>query len=56
MLRDFVDLSPGQRRTVSLGGLRPEPNQSTTLTVKIEAAPGETNLADNTRSITFVMQ
>jgi hypothetical protein len=56
MLRDFVDLSPGQRRTVSLGGLRAEPNQPTTLTVKIDAAPGETNLADNTKTITFVMQ
>ena len=56
MLRDFVDLTPGQRRTVSLGGLRAEPNQPTTLTLKIDSVPGETNLADNTKTITFVMQ
>jgi hypothetical protein len=56
VFRDFVNLSPGQRRTVSLGGLRPEPNQPTTLTTRIDAAPGETNLGDNTKTITFVMQ
>jgi hypothetical protein len=56
MLRDLVDLSPGQRRTVSLGGLRAKPNQPTTLTINIDAAPGETNLADNTKTVTFVMQ
>jgi hypothetical protein len=56
VFRDFVNLSPGQRRTVSLGGLRPAANQPTTLTARIDAAPGETNLGDNTKTITFVMQ
>jgi hypothetical protein len=54
--RDFVDLSPGQRRTISLGDLRAELDQPTTLTIRIDAAPGQTNLADNTKTITFVMQ
>jgi hypothetical protein len=56
VFRDFVDLSPGQRRTITLNGLRAEPNQPTTLTARIDAAPGETNLSDNTKTITFVMQ
>jgi hypothetical protein len=56
MVRDFVDLSPGQRRTVKLGGLRAQPGTPTTLTVKIDTAPGETNTADNTKVIVFVMQ
>jgi hypothetical protein len=56
MVRDFVDLAPGQRRTVKLGTLRAQPGATTTLTVAIEAAPGETNLADNSKTITFVMQ
>lgn len=55
MVRDFVDLTPGQRRTVDLGGLRAQPGTPTTLTVKIDTAPGETNTADNSKVITFVM-
>jgi hypothetical protein len=56
MVRDFVDFGPGQRRTVKLGGLRPQAGVPTTLTVKIDTAPGETNVADNSKVITFVMQ
>jgi hypothetical protein len=56
MVRDFVDLSPAQRRTVRLGGLRAQPGTPITLTVKIDTVPGETNTADNTKVITFVMQ
>src|SRR5579859_613936 len=56
MVRDFVDLVPGQRRTVKLGGLRPQPGVPTTLTVKIDAAPGQVNVADTTKTIAFVMQ
>jgi hypothetical protein len=56
MVRDFVNLAPGQRRTVKLGGLRPQPGGPTTLTVKIDTAPGETSVADNSKAITFVMQ
>jgi hypothetical protein len=56
MVRDFVDLTPGQRQTVSLGGLRVEPRQTTTLTVKIDSVPGETNVADNTKTTILLMQ
>jgi hypothetical protein len=56
MVRDFVDLTPGQTRTVSLGGLRLVSGLPTTLTVKIDAAPGETNLTDNAKAITLQMQ
>jgi hypothetical protein len=55
MVRDFVNLNPGQRRTVQLGGLHPVVGQATTLVVKIDTAPGETNTADNTKTITFIM-
>ncbi len=56
MVRDFVDLAPGQRRTVKLGGLRAQPGVATTLTVKIDTVPGEANPADNVKTITFIMQ
>ncbi len=56
MVRDFVDLAPGQTRTVSLGGLRMIAGQPTTLTAKIDTAPGETNVADNSKVITLQMQ
>jgi hypothetical protein len=55
MVRDFVNLNPGQRRTVQLGGLHPVVGQATTLVVKVDTAPGETNTADNTKTITFIM-
>jgi hypothetical protein len=55
MVRDFVDLTPGQTRTVSLGGLRVVPGQPTTLTTRIDTAPGETSVADNTKVITLQM-
>jgi hypothetical protein len=55
MVRDFVNLTPGQRRTVQLGGLHPVVGQVTTLVVRIDAAPGETNTADNTKTLTFIM-
>ena len=56
MVRDFVDLAPGQRRTVDLGGLRPASGVPTTLTVKIDTVANEANVADNTMTIPFVMQ
>jgi hypothetical protein len=55
MVRDFVDLAPGQTQTVSLGGLRMVAGQPTTLTAKIDTAPGETNVADNSKVITLEM-
>jgi hypothetical protein len=56
MVRDFVDLTPGQTKTVSLGTLRVVPNQPTTLTVKIDTVPGETNVSNNSKTITLMMQ
>jgi hypothetical protein len=55
MVRDFVDLTPGQRRTVDLGGLRVQPGQPTTLTVNIETVPGEANTANNTKVVPLMM-
>jgi hypothetical protein len=54
--RDFVDLTPGQRRTVVLGTLRPPTNTVFTLTVRIDPATGETNTTDNEKSMTFLMR
>jgi len=55
-VRQFVDLTPGQTRTVSLGGLRVMPDQATTLTVEIATVPGETDITDNSKVITIEMQ
>jgi hypothetical protein len=55
MVRDFVNLAPGQRQTVDLGGLRAQPGVPTVLTVKIDTVPGEANVNDNTMAIAFVM-
>jgi hypothetical protein len=55
-VRDFVTLTPGQRRTVLLGGLRPVQHQQTMLLVRIDASPGEANIANNSKALTFVMQ
>jgi len=54
-VRDFVDLVPGQTRTVSLGGLRVVAGQPTTLTVKIDSPAGETNIADDSKVIMLEM-
>jgi hypothetical protein len=54
--RDFVDLAPGQRRTVILGTLRPAPNIPTTLTVRIDPVPGETGVTDNEKTLMFTMR
>jgi hypothetical protein len=54
--RDFVDLTPGQRRTVVLGTLRPPTNTPFTLTVRIEPVPGETNVTDNEKTFNYVMR
>jgi hypothetical protein len=56
MVRDFVNLAPGQRRTVDLGGLRVQPGQATTLTVKIDTVSAEASTADNVKTIPLVMQ
>lgn len=55
MAREFVNLAPGQRRTVTLGGLRPPPAQPVTLTVSVGPVPGETQTDTNqiTRQLVF---
>ncbi|MEO6121757.1 MAG: hypothetical protein ABIW46_09465, partial [Acidimicrobiales bacterium] len=46
--RDFVDLAAGQRRSLSLAGLRPPPaGGRVTLTVTIGPVDGETPGEDN---------
>lgn len=54
--RDFVDLAPGQRRSVPLGGLRPVPGGPSTLTVVIGPVEGEMSIPDNERSLGLVMR
>lgn len=54
--RDFVDLAPGQRRSVRLGGLRPVPGGPSTLTVVIGPVAGEASFPDNERSVGVVLR
>lgn len=54
--RDFVDLAPGQRRAVPLGGLRPVPGGPSTLTVIIGPVEGESSFPDNERSLGLVLR
>ena len=54
--RDFVDLDPGQRRAVPLGGLRPVPGGPSTLTVVIGPVEGEASIPDNERSVGLVLR
>jgi hypothetical protein len=54
--RDFIDLAPGQRRTVVLGTLRPAVNTPFSLTVRIDPVEGETNVSDNEKTMTYVMR
>lgn len=54
--RDFVDLAPGQRRAVPLGGLRPVPGGPSTLTVIIGPVEGESSIPDNERSLGLVLR
>lgn len=56
--RDFVTLAPGQRETVSLGGLEPVAGQPATLTATIDAPAGEAQatMADNTKVLNLLVQ
>lgn len=54
--REFVDLAPGQRRSVALGGLRPVPGGPSTLSVVIGPVEGEASLPDNQRAIGLVLR
>jgi hypothetical protein len=55
-VRDFVDLVPGQRLTVQLGGLRLTSNLPLILTVNITTVDGETNGANNTQSLPLIVK
>jgi hypothetical protein len=52
--RDFVSLAPGQRATITLGGLVPLVDQASTLTVRIDAPADDPTPADNQKTIQFV--
>src|SRR5207249_1490639 len=52
-VRDFVDLTPGQRATVTLGGLHPDAVPAT-LTVQAGPVAGESVVADNGKAIGIV--
>lgn len=54
--RDFVDLEPGQRRSVPLGGLRPIPGGPSTLTVIVGPVEGEMSIPDNERSMGLLLR
>lgn len=54
--RDFVDLAPGQRRAVPLGGLRPVPGGPSTLKVVVGPVDGEGAIPDNERSLAIVLR
>lgn len=54
--RDFVDLAPGQRATVQLGGLRPVAGAATTLTVTIGPVEGEARPEDNSKALPLVFR
>ena len=55
--RQFVDLEPGQRLALSLGGLRPvQAGGPSTVTVAVGPAEGEGDLADNQRTLSLVLR
>lgn len=54
--REFVDLEPGQRRAVALGGLRPVPGGPSILKVVVGPVEGEAGVADNERSMSLVVR
>ena len=54
--RGVVDLDPGQRRSLTLNGLRTVPPGPGTLRVVVGPAPGETSTADNERSQPVVLR
>jgi hypothetical protein len=54
--RQFVDLAPGQRLTVSLGGLQPTRNEELALGVRAGPVTGESNTQDNEVSRTLLVR
>lgn len=54
-VRDFVDVVPGQRTTVLLGGLHPEPGPGT-LTVQVGPVTGESAVVDNGKELPLLFR
>lgn len=54
--REFVDLAPGQRRSVAVGGLRPVPGGPSSLGVVVGPVDGEDGLAGNERSMSVLVR
>lgn len=55
-VRDSVDLQPGQRRSLTLNGLRPVPPGPGALTVAVGPVAGEANPGDNQRVMPVVLR
>jgi len=53
--RDFVDLAPGERRTVKLGGISVPTNVTSTLTVEVLAVAGEVDLVNNVKTLSVAV-
>jgi hypothetical protein len=51
VVRNFVDLAPGQRLATTLGSLHPQAGTVYTLTVRVQPVDGENNVSDNERSL-----
>lgn len=54
--RQFVDLAPGERRTVTVGGLQLTPGGQSSLSVRAGPVEGEGNLTDNERQKTLLLR
>ena len=54
--RQFVDLEPGQRATVTIGGLRLVPQSANQLSVTAGPVEGEATLSDNERRRTLLVR
>lgn len=54
--REFVDLAPGQRRAVTLGGLRPVMGGPSLLRVNIGPVEGEGAAMDNDRTLSLLVR
>ncbi|HVE45939.1 MAG TPA: hypothetical protein VNA57_04225 [Acidimicrobiales bacterium] len=54
--REFVDLVPGQRRAVAVGGLKPVLGGPSTLTVVVGPVRGEGGVADNERAMSVLVR
>jgi hypothetical protein len=56
MARGFVNLAPGASQTVQLGGFVPRTNVPFTLSVGITAVKGQTDVSNNTRTLSLIVE